>query len=101
MLKLIPIADIRYFEADQKYVRAWHAEGHDLIDDALKSLEQEFHEEFVRTHRSLLVGLRYVEAVEKTAQGALRVRLREPAQTLPVSRRHAPKLRARIAGRAP
>ena len=41
-LKLIAVADVRCFLADQKYVSVLHMHGRDLIDDSLKSLEEEF-----------------------------------------------------------
>ena len=97
-LSLIPVRDVIYFEADQKYVRAWHRGGDDLIDDALKALEDEFSDEFVRIHRSLLVALRQVDSVEKDEQGATRVRLRNRDTVLPVSRRHVATLRERLLG---
>jgi two-component system response regulator AlgR len=47
-LKLIPVEDVNYFQADQKYVCVHHGGGQDLIDDSLKSLEEEFGDDFVR-----------------------------------------------------
>ena len=36
-LKLIPIKDIRFFRADQKYVTVRHTGGEDLIDESLRA----------------------------------------------------------------
>ena len=41
-LRLIPIADIYYFLADQKYVTVRHKGGESLIDESLKALAEEF-----------------------------------------------------------
>ena len=41
-LRLIPIKEVRYFNADQKYVTVHHSDGESLIDDSLKQLEEEF-----------------------------------------------------------
>ncbi len=95
-LKLIPVGDIRYFEADQKYVRAWHGDGSDLIDDSLKSLEEEFANRFVRTHRKVLVAVRHIERLAKTGDGGLEVQLRNDERRLPVSRRHVADVRAAV-----
>jgi hypothetical protein len=38
-LRLIPIADVRYLQAEEKYVVVHHAQGEDLIEESLKSLE--------------------------------------------------------------
>ena len=51
-LRLIPVEEIRYFHADQKYVTVHHAGGEDLLDEALKDLADEFADYFIRIHRS-------------------------------------------------
>jgi two-component system response regulator AlgR len=98
-LKLIPIKEIRYFHAEQKYVSVHHAGGEDLIEDSLKQLEEEFPDRFVRIHRSMLVAVDAIEALEKDAAGGYHVRLREVAPTLPVSRRQVTELRDRLRAR--
>lgn len=100
-LKLIPIDDVRCFIADQKYVRACHALGDNLIDDSLKLLEQEFADRFVRIHRSVLVAIAHIESLEKSADGQTLVRLRDgdPDTPLAISRRHLADVRRRLKGR--
>jgi two-component system response regulator AlgR len=88
-LRLIPLDDVYYFMAGQKYVTVRHRGGSDLIEESLRSLAGEFAPEFVRVHRNALVALRWVGAVERDAEGHYHVRLRECDETLPVSRRHA------------
>ena len=88
-LRLIPVEDIYYFAAGQKYVTVRHRGGRDLIDESLRSLAAEFMPEFVRIHRNSLVAARYVTAVERAADGHYSVRLKDCAEVLPVSRRHA------------
>ena len=101
-LRLIPIGDISYFNADQKYVCVHHVQGKDLIDDSLKSLESEFAEQFVRIHRGALVAVDKIEKLEKMADGKTSVRLRcdndDPADELIVSRRHLATVRRRLKG---
>jgi len=101
-LRLIPVTDVDYFNADQKYVSVHHRGGVDLIDDSLKSLEEEFADLFVRIHRSALVAVASVERLEKTADGSARIILREPQKTsdnaLLVSRRHLADVRRRLRG---
>ncbi|WP_258286651.1 LytTR family DNA-binding domain-containing protein, partial [Escherichia ruysiae] len=55
-LRLIAIQDIRYLQAEEKYVIVHHARGEDLIEESLKSLEDEFAERLVRIHRNCLVA---------------------------------------------
>lgn len=102
-LKLIPVGDVYYFQADQKYVRVRHVKGDNLIDDSLKFLEREFEDRFVRIHRSALVAIARIEALEKTPEGRTRVRLggadSDDPETFTISRRHLPDVRRRIKGR--
>jgi two-component system response regulator AlgR len=96
-LKLIPVKDIRYFRADQKYVTVRHLGGEDLIDEPLKQLEEEFARDFVRAHRSLLVAIAHVEALERTgADDGYALKLRGEAEPLSVSRRQLAELRKRL-----
>jgi two-component system, LytTR family, response regulator AlgR len=98
-LRLIPLDAVRYFEADQKYVTVHHADGEHLIEDSLKQLEQEFPDLFVRIHRSALVAVDAIEAIEKDAVGGHHVRLRNGGPTLAVSRRQVTDLRSRLGTR--
>ena len=97
-LLLIPVKDIRFFRADQKYVTVHHVEGEHLIDESLKMLADEFAPEFVRIHRSILVAVAHIEAVEKDPSGKPLVRIRGSGETLPVSRRRVGTLKRRLTG---
>jgi two-component system response regulator AlgR len=99
-LKLIPIVDISCFIADQKYVRAEHDNGNDLLDESLKSLASEYSERFVRIHRGALVAVDRIERIEKTGDGKSRVVLRSGSHVddkeLIISRRHVAEVRRRL-----
>lgn len=99
-LRLIPVADIVYLHADQKYVTVVHDGGEELIDESLKSLEEEFADRFVRIHRSTLVALDRIDRIEKQDDGRHAVVLRERSKdnTLGISRRHLAELRRRLKG---
>jgi two-component system response regulator AlgR len=97
-LRLIPVQDIYYFLADQKYVTVKHKGGENLIDESLKALAEEFAPDFVRIHRNALVAERYISAVERTDSGHYVVRVRDCPDVLEVSRRHASELLRRIRG---
>jgi two-component system, LytTR family, response regulator AlgR len=97
-LRLIPIGDIYYFVADQKYVTVKHRGGESLIDESLKTLGEEFAPDFVRIHRNALVAEKQISAVERTDSGQYVVRVRECGDVLEVSRRHATELLRRIRG---
>jgi two-component system, LytTR family, response regulator AlgR len=101
-LHLIPIKEIDSFNADQKYVCVHHSGGQDLIDDSLKSLEQEFADSFVRIHRAALVAVDQIDRLEKLPTGKTRVVLRSGSQQddneLIISRRHLTDVRRRLKG---
>jgi two-component system response regulator AlgR len=101
-LRLIPIESVSYFSADQKYVTVHHGDGQDLIDDSLKSLEDEFTDEFVRIHRSALVAVDQIDRLQKTDDGKVRVVLRQDSladgDELIISRRHLSNVRNRLKG---
>jgi len=88
-LRLIPVEDIYYFAAGQKYVTVRHRGGSDLIDESLRALAAEFGPDFVRIHRNSLVAARHVAAIERSAEGQYLVRIKDCEEALPVSRRHA------------
>jgi len=95
-LELVLVEDVRCFQADHKYVTAFHIGGELLLDDTLKDLEDEFGERFVRIHRNSLVALKYVEGMEKVADGQYAVRLAGIDMKPIISRRHVTELRARL-----
>lgn len=97
-LQRIPIASIRYLKADQKYITVRHAQGEVLVEDALKHLEQEFADQFIRVHRNALVAQRYVAGVKKNAQGQTFVHFLDIDDEVEVSRRHLSTIKQWIKG---
>ena len=75
-LKLIPVEEVLCFHADQKYTTVKHQKGEDLIEDSLKTLEEEFAANFVRIHRNALVNTSYLERIARDASGQHFVHLR-------------------------
>jgi two-component system, LytTR family, response regulator AlgR len=92
-LRLIAIEDIRYLQADEKYVVVHHARGEDLIEESLKSLEHEFIDHFVRIHRNCLVSRDELVELRRASDGRIEAVLRHGDKPLEVSRRCVPYLR--------
>ena len=90
---LVPVSDIYYFHAEQKYVVVRHKGGELLIEEPLKSLEEEFSEQFLRIHRNALVAKNYLSGFSKNKEGHWRVTFRDIEQSLEVSRRHTAQVR--------
>ncbi len=60
----LPVAELLYFKADQKYVTVRTAMHVHIIDEALSDLEQRLGDGFLRVHRNALVALRAIRALE-------------------------------------
>ena len=95
-LELVPVKDIRYFLADQKYVTLGTAEHEYLIEEPLKSLEQEFSDSFTRIHRNALIADTYIVGMEKKSSGHHCIVLEGVAKHLEISRRHLALVRKKL-----
>jgi two-component system response regulator AlgR len=95
-LRLIPIEDVHYLQAEEKYVLVHHARGEDLIEESLKSLEQEFADRFLRIHRNCLVANDEFLELKRLPDGQVQAILRHGKLPLEVSRRCVPTLRERL-----
>ena len=95
-LRLIPVDEIRYLQAEEKYVVVHHARGEDLIEESLKSLETEFGDRFIRIHRNCLVAADEFAELRRGTDGQVRAILRNDEAALEVSRRCLPTLRERL-----
>lgn len=89
---LIPIEDVLYLRAEQKYVTVRTSEREYLIEEALNVLEKEHAARFVRIHRNCLVAKTAIEGFEKitdTENGEPHwaVRLKGLEERLAISRR--------------
>jgi two-component system response regulator AlgR len=94
--RLVPIEEVLYFFADQKYTTVRHLQGEELIDDSLRALEDELGRAVVRIHRNTLVLVDRLTAIERDPDGQYFVRLRGCPERLAVSRRMASELRERF-----
>lgn len=95
-LRLIPLEDVRYLQAEEKYVVVHHARGEDLIEESLKSLEDEFADRLVRIHRNCLVARAELVELRRIGEGQVQAVLRNVAQPLEVSRRCVAGLREQL-----
>lgn len=95
-LVLVPIADVDYLLAEDKYVVVHHARGEVLIEEPLKALEDEFENRFVRIHRNCLVARAKLSGLTRTPDGRLFANVEGVGATLEVSRRNLPALRKLI-----
>ena len=92
-LELIPLADVFYFQADQKYVTVRHRHGEVLIEESLKTLEQELGTRVVRVHRNALAVAVHIAGLEKSVDGGVALVFHDIPDRVEVSRRHLPAIR--------
>ena len=89
----VPAEDIIYFLADQKYTTVCHLHGEVLIEESLKSLEDDFKPWFLRIHRKALVATRFILSLERDDGEHHWLRVRHAETRLPVSRRRLADVR--------
>ena len=98
---LVPVAEILFMRAEQKYVTVRTRTREHLIEEALISLEREFAESFVRIHRNCLVARAAIRGFERTGGGEdephWQVVLEGLEERLPVSRRQWPLVKEIVA----
>jgi DNA-binding LytR/AlgR family response regulator len=88
-VKLIPIDDVCYFQAADKYTTVVTAGGEDLIRTPLKELAAQLPEIFQQVHRGTIVNQKEVASAVRDEAGRISLRLRNRKETLAVSRVYA------------
>lgn len=104
-IALVPVREIVYLRAEQKYVTLRTGEREHLIEESLVALEREFGERFLRIHRNCLVARAAIRGFERAPgeagdEGHWLVLLAGTDEKLPVSRRQWPAVRDAVAERA-
>ena len=95
-LELIPVDEILYFKADQKYVTLRTPDHEYLIEESLKSLELEFPCLFIRVHRNAIVAEAFISGTKKNKQGHPCILFNDVDDLLEISRRHLPDIRKKL-----
>ncbi len=86
-LRLIAVADVLYFQSDEKYTRVVTAEGEALIKTALRELLDGLDPaEFWQIHRSTVVNAHAIASVSRDFRGQPHVKVRGRDESLVVSR---------------
>ena len=97
-LRRVPLEDVLYLQANEKYVVVHHFQGEDLIEEPLRLLEDEFSAQFIRIHRNCLVARSRLRGLRRTADGQVQAVLDGVAQPLEVSRRCVAAVKQELAG---
>lgn len=103
---LLPVEEILYLRAEQKYVTARTVEREYLLEEPLAQFETEFAARFMRIHRNSLVAMDVVSGVVRESEGGedghageggyWALCLKGVPERLPVSRRQWPQVKERL-----
>ena len=92
---MVPLGEVAYFEAADKYVRVLTAKHEYLIRTPLKDLLPQLDtQSFWQIHRSTVVQASLIESVNRDESGRLSLSLRGRPEKLAVSRLYSQKFRA-------
>lgn len=88
-VRLIPVDEVIYFKARDKYTQVITGEGESLIRKTIKELAEELApEQFWQIHRGTIVNVQFIDRVSRSLTGKGVVRLKRRSETLSVSNRY-------------
>jgi len=88
-VRLIPVEEVYYFKASDKYTMVITKEGESLIRKPIKELADELDpQQFWRIHRGTIVNIHYVAQVSRSVTGRGVVRLKGRSESLAISRQY-------------
>jgi len=94
-MKLIDVADVMYFQAEDKYTKVVTAAGDAHIRKPIKELFEELDPEtFWQIHRATIVNLRAIARIERDWRDQPVISLRDRDEKLTVSRTFAHRFKA-------
>ena len=86
-LRLIPVADVLFFQSDEKYTRVVTADSEALIKTPIRELLDGLDPEaFWQIHRSTVVSVKAIASVSRDFRGQAHVRIKGKDESLIVSR---------------
>ncbi|MDK3022363.1 LytTR family DNA-binding domain-containing protein [Cupriavidus taiwanensis] len=89
-VRIIPVDEVIYLEATDKYVNVVSGAGEALIRTSLRELTQQLDpERFWQVHRGTVVNISCVASAVNQSLGRLSLRLRDRPELLPVARQYA------------
>jgi DNA-binding LytR/AlgR family response regulator len=88
-IHLIPVEEIEYFKAEDKYTLVMTRAGESLIKKSIKELAQALDpNEFWQVHRATIVNVSKIEKVSRSLTGRGVLKLKERPELLTVSRQY-------------
>lgn len=88
-IRLIPVEEIDYFQAEDKYTLVMTAQGESLIKKSIKGLSQELDpNQFWQIHRSTIVNVSKIENISRSLTGRGILKIKNRPESLIVSRNY-------------
>lgn len=95
LMHQVPVEDVLYFHADDKYTTVITAQGEHLIRTPIAELVQQLDPAvFWQIHRSTIVNLAHLAGTRRDDNSRLFVRIRAHGRELPVSRAYVHRFKA-------
>lgn len=95
-VKLLPLADVIYLAAEDKYTTAVHRNGSFVINQSIRELEKQYGDVLVRVHRGTLVAKKAIRGLESISSNRFLLQLDGCETRVQVSRRNLAALRKLI-----
>ncbi len=88
-IRLIPVDEIDYFQAEDKYTLVMTAQGESLIKKSIKELSGELDpQQFWQIHRGTIVNVSRIENISRSLTGRGIIKLKKRPESLIVSRNY-------------
>jgi DNA-binding LytR/AlgR family response regulator len=88
-IQLIPVKEVDYFQAEDKYTLVMTKDGETLIKKSIKDLVRELDpDQFWQIHRSLIVNVSKIDQVSRSLTGRGVLKFKERPELLTVSRNY-------------
>lgn len=95
-VNLLPLMDVIYLIAEDKYTTAVHKNGSFVCNQTIKELEEQHGDVLVRVHRGTLVAKKAIRGLENVSKSRCQVQLEGCETRVQVSRRNLPAIRKLI-----
>jgi DNA-binding LytR/AlgR family response regulator len=88
-IRLIPVEEVDYFQAEDKYTLVMTAAGESLIKKSIRELAQELDpQKFWQIHRATIVNVSRIENVSRSLTGRGILKIKNRSESLTVSRQY-------------
>jgi len=86
-LRFVPVSEVLFFKAEDKYTVVQTALKEFLIKTPIKDLEKELDpDQFWRVHRSSIVNIEKIKLIKRSFTNQMMIAFEHTDQTLPVAR---------------